>query len=172
MGASARKPSEPEDLYQDDVFPWFHLIQWSAESATANRVFRYDIGGAQEAAQALTQDAETFLRLCREELPEDSGFSMDDDTNFAEWAGALLEWNSNLRFVRFRLVPRRLTEDVFWSRYFAALRGSIQALLFQETSSDEAEDAGSPGGDAPRHARAGSSRNEDPSREVPSSSAP
>lgn len=30
------------------------------------------------------------------------GFSMDDDTNFAEWAGALLEWNSELRKVRFQ----------------------------------------------------------------------
>ena len=27
---------------------------------------------------------------------------MDDDTNFAEWAGALLEWNSELRKVRFQ----------------------------------------------------------------------
>ena len=27
---------------------------------------------------------------------------MEDDTNFAEWAGALLEWNSELRMVRFQ----------------------------------------------------------------------
>lgn len=30
-----------------------------------------------------------------------------------------------------RLVPRRLTEDAFWSRYFAALRREIQRLLFE-----------------------------------------
>ena len=126
------------------------MIQWSAESATSNRVFRYDIAGAQQAARALTRDAGTFLQVCPNELPQDSGFSMDDDTNFAEWAGALLEWNSELRFVRFRLVPRRLTEEAFWSRYFAALRKSIQDLLFQETSSDEEPDAPD---EAPGHAQ-------------------
>jgi hypothetical protein len=37
-------------------------------------------------------------------VAQDSGFSMEDDTNFAEWAGALLEWNSELRMVRFQFL--------------------------------------------------------------------
>ncbi|CAK9025792.1 unnamed protein product [Durusdinium trenchii] len=96
-----------EEELQDDVFPWFHLIQWSAEDASNNRIFHYDLAGAQEAARALTRDTDSFLRLCPSSLPPNSGFTMDDSTNFAEWAGALLEWNSELRRVRFELVPRR-----------------------------------------------------------------
>ena len=41
---------------------------------------------------------------------QDSGFSMEDDTNFAEWAGALLEWNSELRMVRFQSLGARRRE--------------------------------------------------------------
>lgn len=73
---------------------------------------------------------EAFKRLCPEPLPPDDGFTMDDQTNFAEWAEALLEWSKELRQLRYRLVPRHLTEEVFWSRYFAGLRTQIQALIF------------------------------------------
>eukprot|EP00435_Cladocopium_sp_Y103_P022469 s2279_g5.t1 len=129
MGGSQTREAEE---FQDDVFPWFHLIQWSAEDAKNNCIFRYDLSGAQEKAKALTKDVDSFLRLCPSGLPQDSGFSMEDDTNFAEWAGALLEWNSELRMVRFQLVPRRFSEQTFWSRYFAALRREIQQLIFSE----------------------------------------
>lgn len=42
------------------------------------------------------------------------GFSMDDDTNFAEWAGALLEWNSELRKVRFQCLGCLETPWLHW----------------------------------------------------------
>ncbi|CAK0800720.1 unnamed protein product, partial [Prorocentrum cordatum] len=41
---------------QDDVFPWFHLVQWSAEDAKANCVFSWDLARIQESVAALTQD--------------------------------------------------------------------------------------------------------------------
>lgn len=53
-----------------DVFPWFHLIQWSAEDAKNNRIFRYDLAGAQQKALALTRDVDSFLRLCPTTLPK------------------------------------------------------------------------------------------------------
>ena len=62
-----------EEELQDDVFPWFHLIQWSAEDASNNRIFHYDLAGAQEAARALTRDTDSFLRLCPSSLPPNSG---------------------------------------------------------------------------------------------------
>ena len=85
-----------EEEFQDDVFPWFHLIQWSAEDASNNCIFHYDLPKAQEAARQLTRDVDAFLRLCPSKLPPESGFTMDDSTNFAEWAEALLEWNPGL----------------------------------------------------------------------------
>eukprot|EP00434_Breviolum_minutum_P035784 symbB.v1.2.031687.t1/scaffold3706.1/size51673/1 len=65
-------PSRFREEFQDDVFPWFHLIQWSAEDAENNCIFRYDLLGAQEAAMRLTTDVETFLRLCPDALPANS----------------------------------------------------------------------------------------------------
>lgn len=53
-----------------DVFPWFHLIQWSAEDAKNNRIFRYDLAGAQQKALALSKDVDAFLRLCPTTLPK------------------------------------------------------------------------------------------------------
>ncbi|CAJ1442608.1 unnamed protein product, partial [Effrenium voratum] len=164
-GRVARAAVDLDDAeFQDDVFPWFHLIQWSAEDATNNRVFRYDLKGAQSAAKALTTDVETFLRKCPEELPKSAGFTMDDDTYFAEWAGALLEWNPELRMVRFQLVPRRLSEVKFWSRFFAALRGAIAGLLFQDSDGSDGPDA-SDGPEEPETAEsAGSFSRREPAR--------
>ena len=55
----------------EDVFPWFHLIQWSAEEAKNNQVFRYDLAGAQQKAMELTKDVDSFRRLCPSGLPKD-----------------------------------------------------------------------------------------------------
>eukprot|EP00438_Fugacium_kawagutii_P021202 Skav201599 [mRNA] locus=scaffold152:765980:768765:+ [translate_table: standard] len=146
-GSLPTREQDIEEGYQDDVFPWFHLIQWSAEDAKNNRIFRYDLAGAQQKALALSRDVDSFMRMCPTSLPkaglgnlsasvtppQEAGFSMDDETNFAEWAGALLEWNPELRQGMLpRLVPRRLSETTFWSRYFAALRSEIQELMFSE----------------------------------------
>jgi len=57
---------------------------------------------------------------------------LDDDTAFLEWAAALLELSPALRQVRFRLVPARMREHTFWSRYFAGLRRVIRMELFAE----------------------------------------
>eukprot|EP00931_Biecheleriopsis_adriatica_P069686 TRINITY_DN43488_c0_g1_i1.p1 TRINITY_DN43488_c0_g1~~TRINITY_DN43488_c0_g1_i1.p1 ORF type:complete len:567 (+),score=102.08 TRINITY_DN43488_c0_g1_i1:62-1702(+) len=145
MGASQGRRKDGDDYsdeepFQDDVFPWFHLVQWCAEDAAANRIFRWDLKAVQAAATALTEDIDAFLSKCPHRLPKDSGFTMDDDTNFAEWAGALLEWNPELRKVRFRLVPQRMKEEVFWSRYFAGLRTAVRRLMFDDADSSQEEE--------------------------------
>merc|ERR1711972_576985 len=131
---SGSQDSEEDLGFQDDVFPWFHIVQWCSEDAEDQSVFRWDLLGIKEAADALTQDVDTFLRKCPEQLPGNSGFTMDDDTVFAEWAAALLEWSAALRHVRYRLVPARRCEDVFWSRYFAGLRAAVRDNVFGEPS--------------------------------------
>eukprot|EP00933_Yihiella_yeosuensis_P082709 TRINITY_DN96690_c0_g1_i1.p1 TRINITY_DN96690_c0_g1~~TRINITY_DN96690_c0_g1_i1.p1 ORF type:complete len:166 (+),score=27.33 TRINITY_DN96690_c0_g1_i1:89-586(+) len=139
-GRSAEAHELDEELgIQDDIFPWFHLVQWCAEDAEANCVFRWDLPSIQEAVYELTKDPETFLSRCKEPLPSQDGFTMDDDTNFAEWAGALLETVPSLCRVRFRLVPSRLKENVFWSRYFAEVRCVVRGLVFHPRSDSEDE---------------------------------
>ena len=112
------------------MVPYVYVVK-RQEGARNNRIFHYDLQGAQDSARALSVDVESFKRLCKAPLPADVGFTMDDDTNFAEWAEALLEWSPELRRLRYRLVPRHLTEELFWSRYFNGLREQIQALIFQ-----------------------------------------
>ncbi|CAE8591429.1 unnamed protein product, partial [Polarella glacialis] len=81
-------------------------------------------------------DVETFTSRCLEPLPGSAGFSMDDATNFAEWAGALLEWSPSLVKVRFRLVPSRMKEEAFWSRYFAAVREVVRRQVYGQVDGD------------------------------------
>merc|ERR1712151_332819 len=83
---------------------------------------------------------DTFLKRCPDKL--EGTFSMDDNTAFAEWAGALLEQSPALRKVRFRLVPSRMKEDVFWSRYFAAVRRVARAAIFHSEEDDEDDTSG------------------------------
>eukprot|EP00405_Crypthecodinium_cohnii_P024748 CAMPEP_0206496682 /NCGR_PEP_ID=MMETSP0324_2-20121206/49606_1 /ASSEMBLY_ACC=CAM_ASM_000836 /TAXON_ID=2866 /ORGANISM="Crypthecodinium cohnii, Strain Seligo" /LENGTH=152 /DNA_ID=CAMNT_0053981849 /DNA_START=38 /DNA_END=493 /DNA_ORIENTATION=- len=142
MGGSQGHQQDEMDLefgLQDDVFPWFHIIQWSTEDAQSNSVFRWDLSRIQSAADKLTLDKESYLLHCPEPLPGSVGFSLEDDKAFGEWAAALLEWSPSLRQVRYRLVPALLKEEVFWSRYFAGLRSTIRAEVFRD------EDEGSNG---------------------------
>mmetsp|Transcript_96296 Transcript_96296/g.281294 ORF Transcript_96296/g.281294 Transcript_96296/m.281294 type:complete len:157 (-) Transcript_96296:80-550(-) len=128
-GASDDEP-DYELGFQDDIFPWFHLVQWCAEDAQANCVFRWDLAGIQEAVATLSEDVDAFRARCPEVLAADCAFSLDDRTAFAEWAEALLEWSPSLRKVRYSLVPSRMKEEVFWSRYFAGVRSVVRQQLF------------------------------------------
>lgn len=84
------------------------------------------------AIRGIAESRETFLEQCpaREEpiaamVPPD-------------WAGALLEQQSDLRDTRFRLVPGRLKEEEFWTRYF----GTVFDLLTEEIRTSARECAG------------------------------
>eukprot|EP00416_Gambierdiscus_australes_P004120 CAMPEP_0171144052 /NCGR_PEP_ID=MMETSP0766_2-20121228/145281_1 /TAXON_ID=439317 /ORGANISM="Gambierdiscus australes, Strain CAWD 149" /LENGTH=148 /DNA_ID=CAMNT_0011607895 /DNA_START=9 /DNA_END=451 /DNA_ORIENTATION=+ len=132
QGRQRGDKADEEFGLQDDVFPWFHLVQWCAEDARANCVFRWDLAGVQDAVAALSQDADVFRARCPDELPADCLFSLDERTTFAEWASALLEWNPTLRQVRYRLVPGCMKEEVFWSRYFAGVRQAVRQQLLQQ----------------------------------------
>mmetsp|Transcript_46598 Transcript_46598/g.94063 ORF Transcript_46598/g.94063 Transcript_46598/m.94063 type:complete len:80 (-) Transcript_46598:65-304(-) len=45
------------------------------------------------------------------------------------WAAALLEQLPDLRQTRFRLVPARMSEEVFWARYFGAVFAILAEAL-------------------------------------------
>lgn len=123
---------DEEGGLQDDDFPWFHLVQWCSKDAPAGAVFRWDIGPIQAATSALVADVGAFLAACPDKLPPACGFFMEDEMAFAEWAAALLDWSDALRHVRFRLVPSRMKEEVFWSRFFAGLRRVVRRSVFEE----------------------------------------
>mmetsp|Transcript_4297 Transcript_4297/g.10601 ORF Transcript_4297/g.10601 Transcript_4297/m.10601 type:complete len:188 (+) Transcript_4297:56-619(+) len=145
MGAKGSRPDPGAvDLeaggYQDDHFPFFQLVQWSSEDCKSNVIFTWDLTKVQDLIASLTVDTDAFRQRCEASLAEKDHFSMDDNTAYAEWAEALLQWSPSLRRVRFKLVPARLKEEVFWSRYFAGVRRVLQEELFthlEDDSSDE-----------------------------------
>mmetsp|Transcript_41296 Transcript_41296/g.113884 ORF Transcript_41296/g.113884 Transcript_41296/m.113884 type:complete len:157 (-) Transcript_41296:38-508(-) len=142
MGAAGtRRPPEEEDEvgWQDEVYPWFHLVQWCAEDANQG-VFTWDIDAIKTSVGSLATNVDTFLESCPTELPASCPrVSVAEDTTLAymEWAEALLHWSPELRQVRFTLVPKRMKEAVFWSRYFASVRHTVQKLLFHDEIEEE-----------------------------------
>eukprot|EP00929_Paragymnodinium_shiwhaense_P012207 TRINITY_DN11897_c0_g1_i1.p2 TRINITY_DN11897_c0_g1~~TRINITY_DN11897_c0_g1_i1.p2 ORF type:complete len:191 (+),score=25.50 TRINITY_DN11897_c0_g1_i1:152-724(+) len=72
----------------------------------------------------LIEGPEEFLRLCPESEQAGQGANMVP----VEWAAGLLEKEPSLRQVRFKLVPRKISEEVFWARYF----GAVFAILEEE----------------------------------------
>eukprot|EP00927_Polykrikos_kofoidii_P085318 TRINITY_DN9255_c0_g2_i1.p1 TRINITY_DN9255_c0_g2~~TRINITY_DN9255_c0_g2_i1.p1 ORF type:complete len:151 (-),score=39.97 TRINITY_DN9255_c0_g2_i1:168-620(-) len=132
---------DESESVQDDVFPWFHVVQWCAEDA-GQGVFKWDLERIQKEVALLTTDEDAFLTACPEELPRSCPeVTVGENTTLAymEWAEALLEWNEELRKVRFKLVPKRMKEAVFWSRYFAGVRRTVQKTLFHgQEEEDEA----------------------------------
>uniref|UniRef100_A0A0G4GJ74 BSD domain-containing protein n=1 Tax=Chromera velia CCMP2878 TaxID=1169474 RepID=A0A0G4GJ74_9ALVE len=131
--------------FQDDAFPWFHIVQWCCETALPDRVFRWDLNAIKERVDEMTADADAFLHFCPRAKVE--GFTMDDATNFCEWAGALLKKVPSLAAVRFRLVPARMNEETFWQRFFSAVREEVKRhvddiereLALQEQREEEKE---------------------------------
>merc|ERR1712187_536541 len=103
--------------------------------------------------RALVECPEQFLELCPAFVQaEGDGDNSVDRAKAAaamvptDWAGALLEREPALRQVRFRLVPRKISEEVFWARYFGAvfriLEEELRASVPKTASNGSADDAG------------------------------
>lgn len=113
---------------QDNVYPWFHIVQWSSEELPTNTVLKWNYKSIKEKVQSLTLNKQVFLTNCP--VSRIQGFSLEeDDPNcaipFAEWAAALLSQMDDLSNVRYELVPGRMSESIFWQSYFNAIRNII-----------------------------------------------
>mmetsp|Transcript_100144 Transcript_100144/g.188656 ORF Transcript_100144/g.188656 Transcript_100144/m.188656 type:complete len:178 (-) Transcript_100144:9-542(-) len=112
-----------------EVFPWTDLVSRAADSwkfkAAGNRDGSWSDPGSDELLfvlekaepriRELTASTDKFLETCH--CDDAAGAAMVLPT----WAAALLEQIPELSETRYRLVPRRLSEEVFWSRYFTAV---------------------------------------------------
>eukprot|EP00400_MALV-I_sp_L67-5_P000716 gene716-63_t len=121
---------------QDEIFPWFHIIQWCAEERGANTVWRYDLDRIKARVCRLTSNEETFNRGC----PVFDGMlhvGIDEETFFLEWALDLLEQVESLKWLRYHLVPRKILEDDFWSRYFSGVKRVTMSEFFIDPDAEE-----------------------------------
>ncbi|CAD7959102.1 unnamed protein product [Amoebophrya sp. A25] len=137
---------------QDDVYPWFHLIQWAAENSAPGTVFRWDLERSYYIVRSCVKDVSAFREALQELkfLKQTSGFdyslrnfSLDEqELVFLDWAEALLGQIAALQRVRFALVPLRLTEEGFWHRFFCVVRARLATQLFLSTPAvDESADS-------------------------------
>ena len=117
---------------QDEHFPWFHIVQWCSEDLNSSFVWRWDIKVVKQRIEKLTISEENFLAECGNNDTLEEDFSLDQQTFFLEWAMALLEQIESLKEVRFKLVPGRMKEDVFWKRYFAGIKRVVVKEFFLE----------------------------------------
>ncbi|WRK32521.1 BSD domain containing protein, partial [Cryptosporidium parvum] len=117
-----------DETMQDNVFPWFHIVQWSSEELPTNTVLKWNYKSIKEKVQSLTLNKQVFLTNCP--VSRIQGFSLDEDDPdciipFAEWAAALLSQMDELNNIRYELVPSRMSESIFWQSYFNAIRNII-----------------------------------------------
>mmetsp|Transcript_13532 Transcript_13532/g.32309 ORF Transcript_13532/g.32309 Transcript_13532/m.32309 type:complete len:179 (+) Transcript_13532:43-579(+) len=129
-----RSPREIDRSRLLRPFPWADLVNRSAHARSlANpscslwEPSESEVLGLLEQVEpqvrALGECPEEFVSLCP---PCDSACSAMVPP---AWAAALLEQLPDLRRTRFRLVPGRLSEEVFWDRYFGAVFAILSEAL-------------------------------------------
>merc|ERR1740129_2132161 len=109
---------------------------------------------AEPRIRALAASPEDFLELCRPLQSSPGGTTDSSAQGFgasgdgaaaanagaamvpSTWAAALVEQLPALKDTRYRLVPRRLSEEVFWSRYFVAVFRILTEELRAAASGD------------------------------------
>uniref|UniRef100_A0A7S4RDX4 BSD domain-containing protein n=1 Tax=Alexandrium monilatum TaxID=311494 RepID=A0A7S4RDX4_9DINO len=145
-----RSPREIDRARLSRPFPWADLVSRAADARSlsgpsslsweppASEVLAL-LEEVEPRVRALGEGPEEFLGLCP---PCDGAGSAMVPTS---WAAALLEQLPDLRRTRFCLVPRRLSEEAFWARYF----GAVFAILAEALSAAAVErTAWRPGGAA------------------------
>mmetsp|Transcript_21075 Transcript_21075/g.59243 ORF Transcript_21075/g.59243 Transcript_21075/m.59243 type:complete len:165 (-) Transcript_21075:177-671(-) len=121
-------------------FPWADLVLRAAQAhalrdpgspccePSEDEVLRI-LERAEPRIRSLVESPEDFIACCR--APDDG---VDRSAMVpTDWVAALLEQLPALRSTRFRLVPRRLTEDAFWSRFIGAVFGILTEELCAAT---------------------------------------
>jgi len=131
----------------DDEFPWFHMLQWAGQVVPSGKVVRYDIDAVRITTQKLcSNEIELFEQISTEDISDLQlptfldEFPLTDETysdttvdmgnpTMLEFATFFINQMPILSQVRYRMVPRIISEDVFWHKFFSLiLRHIIQTL--------------------------------------------
>ncbi|GAB65348.1 hypothetical protein PCYB_053660, partial [Plasmodium cynomolgi strain B] len=87
-----------------------------------------------EEIKDITIDEETYFNMTQVECIDP--FHFDDD--LVMWAKSLLKENRNLRRIRYNLVPKVISENEFWMRYFSAIKLIVTRNAFEGKQGDVA----------------------------------
>lgn len=140
-------------LVQDDLFPWFHIIQWSCETLKEDFLLKWHLPAIKSDVDSILASPSQFVKACpSDELLAFSAF--DESSVYMEWyvyichfmiffrAESLLHELPTLASLRFKLVPVKMSESQFWQRFFCGLRILIQTHI-KSFRYDDSEDESS-----------------------------
>eukprot|EP00439_Symbiodinium_sp_Y106_P043885 s1738_g5.t1 len=126
-----------------EVYPWTQLVRkaFSRMQLRDPEAYRDDLAdeailrvlSAAEPSLSSLTELEVFFELCPPTGPEFAAAVP------ASWAQALLDRQPSLRSLRLRLVPAKIAEEEFWTRYLGAVFRMLEANLMQELDEQTAE---------------------------------
>jgi hypothetical protein len=143
MGSSS---SQNMEVCEED-FPWFYILQWASEVVPSGKVLEYAIADVRDVAIELCANTNelrkeiedtdvrnvrmpSFLEDCATpDAPRGGSTRTTWGTTLVDFATYFLENMPALAQVRYDLVPRSLSEDLFWHKFFTVLRSRIIKTL-------------------------------------------
>ncbi|CDU16836.1 hypothetical protein YYC_03553 [Plasmodium yoelii 17X] len=106
--------------------PWNELIIWGLEDLNANLNIVI-IKNIIEEIKDITANEETFFNTT--EGYTIGGFMFDN--KYVTWASFLLKEITSLKKVRYNIVPKLISEDEFWLKYFSTIKMIIVKQAFE-----------------------------------------
>ncbi|CRG99019.1 BSD-domain protein, putative [Plasmodium relictum] len=106
-------------------FPWNEIIKWGSIDLNVDANITI-IKKIIEEIKDITIDEESFFNITEGKSLDAFNF----ENSFVEWATALLKEITNLKKVRYQIVPKLINENEFWLRYFATIKMIIIKNLF------------------------------------------
>ncbi|CRG94536.1 BSD-domain protein, putative [Plasmodium gallinaceum] len=106
-------------------YPWNEIIKWGSNDLNVD-VSLTIIKKIIEEIKDITLDEESYFNITE-------GKSLDEfkfENSFVEWATALLKEITNLKKIRYNIVPKLVNENEFWLRYFATIKIIIIKNIF------------------------------------------
>jgi len=110
-----------------DEFPWFQILQWATEDLKTSEMFVYDLKAVRAAIEKDWENEDAVLAA-----EENLSLRCDEDSAeevWVSWAQALLEISPKLADLRFSLVPKKISEEVFWAKIFSAAKLAVLTTI-------------------------------------------
>ncbi|GAW79847.1 hypothetical protein, conserved [Plasmodium gonderi] len=107
-------------------YPWNEIIKWGNQDLNIHMNI-VNIEKTIEEIKDITIDEETFFNMT--DVPQIDPFHFDND--LVTWAKSLLKENQNLKRIRYNLVPKIISENEFWLRYFSAMKLIVTKNAFE-----------------------------------------
>ncbi len=116
-------------LHEEEEFPYFQMIQWACDELEELNVMTYDLPEARKAIQQIPDDEQALMDADASSVSILKCYEGADREIWEDWAERLLETSESLRDLRYKLVPKKLSEQDFWRKYFARAKQVILATI-------------------------------------------